>query len=59
MPGPLRAFAEHQPITPMVEAVRELTLGRPAGTDVRAALLWSAAILLVAVPVAVWRYRRG
>ena len=67
MPGWLQAFAEHQPITYMVDAVRALTLGPSAeallGHEtsyfVTRALLWSAAILAVAVPLAVARYRRG
>jgi ABC transporter DrrB family efflux protein len=66
MPGVLQAFAAHQPITYMVDAVRALTLGPDAHAllgheaayfTVRA-LLWSAAILLVAVPLAIARYRR-
>jgi ABC-2 type transport system permease protein len=67
MPGWLQAFAEHQPITYMVDAVRALTLGpsaeallgHEASYFVTRALLWSAAILAVAVPLAVARYRRG
>jgi ABC-2 type transport system permease protein len=59
MPGPLQAFAEHQPITYMVDAVRALALGQPSGHSVTWALVWSLAILLTAVPLAVARYRRG
>jgi ABC transporter DrrB family efflux protein len=59
MPGALRVVAEHQPITYMVDAVRELTLGQPAAHSVTRALLWSAAILAAAVPLAIARYRRG
>jgi ABC-2 type transport system permease protein len=59
LPGPLEAFAEHQPITYMVDAVRALALGQPSGHSVTWALVWSAVILAVAVPVAVARYRRG
>jgi ABC-2 type transport system permease protein len=59
LPAGLREFAENQPITYMVDAVRDLTLGRPAGEAVTGALLWSAAILAAAVPIAVARYRRG
>jgi ABC transporter DrrB family efflux protein len=58
MPGWLQAFADHQPITPMVDAVRNLCLGEPAGAEVGAALLWCAAIVAVFVPVAVARFRR-
>jgi ABC-2 type transport system permease protein len=67
MPGWLQAFAEHQPLTPMVDSVRALTLGdhadallgHPAAYFVVRALGWTAAILAVALPVAVARYRRG
>jgi ABC-2 type transport system permease protein len=58
MPQPLQAIAEHQPITYMVDAVRQLTLGQHADA-LPGALLWSAAILAVCVPVAVARYRRS
>jgi ABC-2 type transport system permease protein len=67
MPSWLRAFAAHQPLTYMVDAVRALTLGphahallgHPSGYFVARALLWAAAIMAVAFPVAVARYRRG
>lgn len=59
MPAGLRDFAAGQPITYMVDAVRDLALGKPAGHALTGALLWSAAILAVAVPLAVVRYRRG
>src|SRR5262249_27125086 len=57
MPGWLQAFAKHQPLTAMVDAVRDLTLGHPAGHDVVEALIWAAGILVVAAPLAVARYR--
>ena len=67
MPGWLQPFAEHQPITYMVDAVRALTLGsrvqvelgHPASYYIARALVWTAAILAVAVPLAVAKYRRG
>jgi ABC transporter DrrB family efflux protein len=59
MPGWLQAFAKHQPLTPMVDAVRALTLGRPASHQTTVALLWTAAILVVSIPASVARYRRG
>jgi ABC transporter DrrB family efflux protein len=67
MPGWLQAVATHQPITVMVDAVRALTqgpaaemlLGHSAGYYVVRSLLWATAIVLVFVPVAVARYRRG
>jgi ABC-2 type transport system permease protein len=67
MPGWLQAFAEHQPVTVMVDAVRVLTqgqaaealLGHGAGWYVVRALAWAAAVLAVFGPRAVARYRRG
>jgi ABC-2 type transport system permease protein/oleandomycin transport system permease protein len=58
MPGPLRAFAEHQPVTAVVDAVRALVLGGPATSLVLTSLAWSLGILLVAAPLSVRRYRR-
>jgi ABC-2 type transport system permease protein len=57
MPGWLQAFASHQPVTPMVDAVRSLLVG--GTTDVGLALVWSAALLGVFTPLAAWRYRRA
>jgi ABC transporter DrrB family efflux protein len=67
MPGWLQAFAKHQPLTDMVDTVRALTLGsratvvlgHPASHYLIGSLLWTAGILAVAVPLAIWRYRRG
>jgi ABC-2 type transport system permease protein len=56
MPGWLQPFAKYQPITPMVDAVRSLIAG--STSDVGLALAWSAALLVVCLPVAVIRYRR-
>ncbi len=59
MPSWLRAFAEHQPITIVADAVRGLSLGTATTSDVVTALLWIAAMLLVFAPLATWRYRKG
>jgi ABC-2 type transport system permease protein len=67
MPSWLQAFANHQPLTPMVDSVRALTLGSHAhellghssSYFVAHALLWAAGIVAVSVPVAVVKYRRG
>lgn len=58
MPSWLQAFAEHQPLTPMVDAVRSLTLGAPSSSAITSALLWAAAIVVVFAPLAVAKYRR-
>jgi ABC-2 type transport system permease protein/oleandomycin transport system permease protein len=59
MPGWLQAFAEHQPLTAAVDAMRTLVLGGPAAGPVLESLAWSLGILAVFVPLAVARYRRG
>ena len=59
MPGPLRAYANHQPVTATVEAVRALTLGGPTTEKVLVALAWSVAVVAVFAPLAVRRYRRA
>src|SRR5262249_22818363 len=59
MPGPLRAYAEPQPSTATVNAIRPLLLGGPAAWPAVAAVLWCAAIVAVFAPLAVLRYRRA
>jgi ABC-2 type transport system permease protein len=58
MPGPVRAFAEHQPVTPIVNAIRDLFTQQPVGTDIWFALAWCVAILIVAYILAMTTYRR-
>ena len=58
MPGPVRAFAEHQPVTSIVNAVRDLFATRPVGTDIWVALAWCVGILVVAYVFATLTYRR-
>jgi ABC transporter DrrB family efflux protein len=67
MPSWMRGFAENQPITVMVNAVRTLTqghpaealLGHPASYFVMRSLLWSLGLIAVFAPLAVAKYRRG
>ena len=59
MPAPLRAYADHQPLTAVVDAVRPLLLGGPTASHVVAAILWCAGIVAVFAPLAVLRYRRA
>lgn len=58
MPGPVRWFAEHQPVTAIVNTLRALLDGRPAGDDIVSALAWCLAILAVSHVVAMMVYRR-
>ncbi|MDG4828124.1 ABC transporter permease [Solwaraspora sp. WMMD1047] len=58
MPGPVRAFAENQPVTSIVNAVRSLFTGQPVGSDIWIALAWCVGILVVAYLFANLTYRR-
>ncbi|HEX7716009.1 MAG TPA: ABC transporter permease [Marmoricola sp.] len=58
MPGPVRAFAEHQPVTSIVDTIRELFAGQTVGSDLWVALAWCLGILVVAYAFAMSIYRR-
>ena len=58
MPGPVRAFAENQPVTSIVNVIRDLFTEHPLGTDIWIALAWCIGILIVAYVVAMSTYRR-
>lgn len=58
MPDWLQTFAEHQPVSVVVDAVRGLTYGGSTPEKVLAALAWIVGIVAVCVPIAVARYRR-
>jgi ABC-2 type transport system permease protein len=54
----LKAFAENQPITHVIEAIRSLMLGTPVGNHVWLAIAWCLGVLLVAVPLSIYLYNR-
>ena len=58
MPGPVRAFAEYQPVTIIVNTIRDLFTQQPVGTDIWIALAWCVGILIVAYSFAMVTYRR-
>ncbi|MEU6075877.1 ABC transporter permease [Micromonospora sp. NPDC047074] len=58
MPGPVRAFAENQPVTAIVNAIRALFEQQPVGNDIWIALAWCAGILVIAYAFAMAVYRR-
>jgi hypothetical protein len=59
MPGPVRWFAEHQPVTSIVNTIRALLTEQPVGGDIGIALAWCAGILVVAYVFATARPRRA
>jgi ABC-2 type transport system permease protein len=58
MPGPVRAFAERQPVTPLVNSIRDLYTRQPVGTDLWTALAWCFGLLVVAYALAMAAYHR-
>ena len=57
MPGPVRWFAEHQPVTSIVNTIRDLYAEHPVGHDGWVALGWCVGLLLVAYALAMRTYR--
>lgn len=58
MPSVVRAFAENQPVTSIVEAIRALLSGQPVGNDIWIALAWCVGILFVAYFFAMRVYKK-
>ncbi|MFD9030437.1 ABC transporter permease [Streptomyces sp. NPDC059567] len=58
MPGWLHGFAEHQPVTPVIESLRGLLLDQPVGNTPWIALGWCAALLALAVTASGALFRR-
>jgi len=59
MPGWLQAFAKNQPVTIVIEEMRNLALGGPLGLHAWQSGVWLAGILVVFVPLAARSYRRA
>src|SRR5512145_2115660 len=58
MPRAVRVFAENQPVTSIVDAIRALLSGQPVGTDIWIALAWCVGIMLVAYIFAMRVYKK-
>jgi ABC-type multidrug transport system permease subunit len=58
MPAALQKFAELNPITIVVDAMRALWLGVPAGNNVWGAVVWCLVLVAIFAPLAVHKYRR-
>jgi len=58
MPGPLRWFADHQPITPIVTTIRDLLAQQPVGADIWTALAWTVGLLTAALVLSMATYCR-
>jgi ABC-2 type transport system permease protein len=58
MPGPVRAFAENQPVTSIVNTIQNLFAEQPIGNDIWVALAWCLGILVTGYVLAMGAYRR-
>jgi ABC-2 type transport system permease protein len=58
MPSAVRVFAENQPVTPMVDAIRNLLANKPVGNDIWVALAWCIALIVVAYFFAMRSYKK-
>ncbi|MBB2959386.1 ABC transporter permease [Pseudoclavibacter helvolus] len=58
MPGPVRWFAENQPVTSIVNSIRQLLEGKQVSGDLWVALAWCVGILLAAYVAATVIYKR-
>jgi ABC-2 type transport system permease protein len=58
MPAGLRAIADHQPVTPVIETVRGLLLGGPVGSNAVLTVAWCGGLLLVSYAGASALFRR-
>lgn len=59
MPGPVRWFAENQPVTAIVDTVRALLAQQPVGGQIWTALAWCLGILIAAATIAIVMFRRA
>lgn len=58
MPGPVRWFAEHQPVTSIVDTLRNLYAEQPLGGEIWTALAWCVGLLLLAWALAMRAFQR-
>jgi ABC-2 type transport system permease protein len=58
MPKWLRLFAENQPITHVIEAIRALMIGTPIGNHGWLSVLWSVSVTIIAIPLAAYLFRK-
>jgi ABC-2 type transport system permease protein len=58
MPSWIQGFAAHQPVTPVIETIRSLLLGTPAGSSPWQALAWCSGILAASIAAAAVLFRR-
>lgn len=58
MPKAIRTFAENQPITHAINAIRAWLVGTPLGDSAWLSVVWSVALIAISIPIASWLFRR-
>lgn len=58
MPTPVRAFADNQPVTSIVETLQSLLKAQPVGNEIWVALAWCVGITIIAYLLAMRAYKR-
>lgn len=58
LPPGLEAFAENQPVTHTINAMRSWLIGTPMGDSAKMAVIWAVGIILVSIPITSWLFRR-
>jgi ABC-2 type transport system permease protein len=58
MPEPLKFFAENQPLTQVIEAIRAWMVGTPIGDYGWLAFTWCIGMIVIAMPVSIWLFKR-
>jgi ABC-2 type transport system permease protein len=58
MPPAIRTFAENQPLTHVINAIRAWLVGTPQGDSAWLSVIWSVALIAISVPIAGWLFRR-
>lgn len=57
MPTFLRVFAQNQPVTHVIEAMRSLMVGTPMGNHGLMAVIWCVSLIVISVPLATYLFR--
>jgi ABC-2 type transport system permease protein len=58
MPDAIRVFAENQPMTHSINAIRAWLVGTPLGNSAWLSVIWSIGLIAVSVPITAWLFRR-
>lgn len=58
MPAGLRAFAENQPLTHVIDAMRAWLVGTPIGNSGWIGAIWCVCLIIISMPITTWLFKR-